>query len=160
MKVKSIAIMALLGLISAEEIPKSIGAKMREIQDRTLLQEDPVLVDDPAAAALAKAKTGAQPAAAPAAAPVTKNATTAANATAAANSTAAANATAAVNATAKAPYQQKPLHHWGANVPYSDQLSNGDVDDDKEVEDEDDPHDLIVDDNGFTNQKPRSVVQT
>jgi hypothetical protein len=41
---------------------------------------------------------------------------------------------------------------WGPHVPYSNQLSNGDRDDDKEVEDEDDPRDLIVDDNGFVNQ--------
>ena len=41
---------------------------------------------------------------------------------------------------------------WGSEVKYSDQLANGDVDDDKELEDEDDPNDDIVDDNGFVNQ--------
>jgi hypothetical protein len=41
---------------------------------------------------------------------------------------------------------------WGADVKYSDQLANGDLDDDKEIEDEDDPNDMICDDNGFVNQ--------
>lgn len=41
---------------------------------------------------------------------------------------------------------------WGSDVKYSDQIANGDVDDDKEIEDEDDPNDIIVDDNGFVNQ--------
>jgi len=41
---------------------------------------------------------------------------------------------------------------WGATVPYSNQVSNGDMDDDKELEDEDDPRDLIVNDDGFVNQ--------
>lgn len=41
---------------------------------------------------------------------------------------------------------------WGPHVPYSNQLANGDRSDDKEVQDEDDPKDLIVDDNGFVNQ--------
>lgn len=41
---------------------------------------------------------------------------------------------------------------WNADVKYSDQIANGDFDDDKEVEDEDDPNDDIVDDNGFVNQ--------
>jgi hypothetical protein len=40
---------------------------------------------------------------------------------------------------------------WGSEVKYSDQLANGDDADDKELEDEDDPNDLIVDDNGFVN---------
>jgi len=31
-------------------------------------------------------------------------------------------------------------------------LANGDIDDDRELEDEDDPRDLIVDDNGFVGQ--------
>lgn len=39
---------------------------------------------------------------------------------------------------------------WPPHVKYSDQLANGDADDDKELEDEDDPNDFIVDDNGFT----------
>ena len=38
---------------------------------------------------------------------------------------------------------------WNADVKYSDTLANGDVDDNKEIEDEDDPNDDIVDDNGF-----------
>lgn len=41
---------------------------------------------------------------------------------------------------------------WNADVKYSDQLANGNLDDDRELEDEDDPNDDIVDDNGFTNQ--------
>jgi len=41
---------------------------------------------------------------------------------------------------------------WGSEVKYSDQIANGDADDDKEIEDEDDPNDIIVDDNGFVNQ--------
>ena len=41
---------------------------------------------------------------------------------------------------------------WGPDVKYSDQLANGDIDDDKELEDEDDPNDMIADDNGFVNQ--------
>jgi hypothetical protein len=41
---------------------------------------------------------------------------------------------------------------WGSDVKYSDQIANGDEDDDKELEDEDDPEDIIVDDNGFVNQ--------
>lgn len=34
----------------------------------------------------------------------------------------------------------------------SDELANGDKADDKEIEDEDDPEDDIVDDNGFSHQ--------
>ena len=46
-----------------------------------------------------------------------------------------------------------PFHKlWGPEVKYSDQLANGDHDDDKELEDEDDPRDMIVDDDGFVNQ--------
>jgi hypothetical protein len=41
---------------------------------------------------------------------------------------------------------------WGSDIRYSDQIANGDDDDDKELEDEDDPNDLIVDDNGFVGQ--------
>jgi len=41
---------------------------------------------------------------------------------------------------------------WGPEVKYSDQLANGDDDDDKEIQDEDDPRDMIVDDDGFVNQ--------
>ena len=41
---------------------------------------------------------------------------------------------------------------WNADVKYSDQLANGNLDDDREVEDEDDPNDDIVDDNGFVSQ--------
>lgn len=41
---------------------------------------------------------------------------------------------------------------WGTDVRYSDQLANGDDADDKELEDEDDPRDIIVDDDGFVNQ--------
>jgi len=41
---------------------------------------------------------------------------------------------------------------WGSDVRYSDQLANGDDADDKELEDEDDPRDIIVDDDGFVNQ--------
>jgi hypothetical protein len=41
---------------------------------------------------------------------------------------------------------------WNADVNYSDQIANGDHDDDKEIEDEDDPNDIIVDDDGFVNQ--------
>jgi len=40
---------------------------------------------------------------------------------------------------------------WGRHVKYSDQIANGDKDDDKELEDEDDFEDDIADDNGFTN---------
>lgn len=40
----------------------------------------------------------------------------------------------------------------GKNGKYSDELANGDKDDDKELENEDDPRDAIVDDNGFTHQ--------
>lgn len=39
---------------------------------------------------------------------------------------------------------------YGSDVLYSDQLANGDDADDKELEDEDDPRDIIVDDDGFT----------
>ena len=41
---------------------------------------------------------------------------------------------------------------WGSDVKYSDQIANGDEDDDKELEDEDDPRDMIVNDDGFVNQ--------
>jgi len=41
---------------------------------------------------------------------------------------------------------------WGPDVKYSDQIANGDEDDDKELEDEDDPRDMIVNDDGFVNQ--------
>jgi hypothetical protein len=41
---------------------------------------------------------------------------------------------------------------WGAEVKYSNTLANGDIDDDRELEDEDDPRDMIVDDDGFVNQ--------
>jgi len=36
------------------------------------------------------------------------------------------------------------------NVKFSDELADGDKDDDRELENEDDPRDPIVDDNGFT----------
>ena len=45
---------------------------------------------------------------------------------------------------------RKPL--WGSEVKYSDQIANGDADDDKEVQDEDDHSDIIADDNGFVKQ--------
>jgi hypothetical protein len=41
---------------------------------------------------------------------------------------------------------------WGPGVKYSDQVANGDKDDDKEIQDEDDPRDQIVNDEGFVNQ--------
>ena len=41
---------------------------------------------------------------------------------------------------------------WGPEVKYSDQIANGDKDDDKEIQDEDDPRDPIVNDEGFVNQ--------
>lgn len=41
---------------------------------------------------------------------------------------------------------------WGPEIKYSDQLANGDADDDKELEDEDDPSDPIADDDGFMHQ--------
>ena len=41
---------------------------------------------------------------------------------------------------------------WGSEVKYSDQLANGDLDDDKEVEDEEDPEDIVADDDGFVRQ--------
>jgi len=41
---------------------------------------------------------------------------------------------------------------WGAAVKYSNTLANGDLDDDRELEDEDDPRDFIADDDGFVNQ--------
>lgn len=34
----------------------------------------------------------------------------------------------------------------------SDEVANGDAAENKELEDEDDPHDIIVDDDGFVNQ--------
>lgn len=40
---------------------------------------------------------------------------------------------------------------WGPDVKYSDQIANGDADDDKELEDSEDPDDDIVTDNGFVN---------
>jgi len=40
---------------------------------------------------------------------------------------------------------------WGPEVKYSDQVANGDQDDDKELQDEDDPRDPIVNDDGFVN---------
>jgi len=47
----------------------------------------------------------------------------------------------------------KPLAEtWGPEVKYSNQVANGDADEDKEIEDEDDPRDPIVDDDGFVNQ--------
>jgi len=45
---------------------------------------------------------------------------------------------------------RQPL--WHHSVKYSDQLANGDEVDDKELEDEDDPRDIIVDDDGFVDQ--------
>jgi len=47
--------------------------------------------------------------------------------------------------------QKDKVPVWGPHVKYSDQLANGDHDDDKELEDENDPRDLIVDDDGFVN---------
>lgn len=41
---------------------------------------------------------------------------------------------------------------WGPKTKYSETLANGDRDDDKEVEDEDDPRDIITNDEGFVNQ--------
>lgn len=41
---------------------------------------------------------------------------------------------------------------WGPDTKYSEQLANGDKDDDKQIENEDDPDDPIADDEGFTNQ--------
>jgi len=41
---------------------------------------------------------------------------------------------------------------WGPDAKYSDQLANGNVDDDKQIEDEDDPDDPIADDDGFVHQ--------
>jgi len=38
---------------------------------------------------------------------------------------------------------------------YSNELANGDKSDDKELEDQDDPNDDIVDNNGFVNQFKR-----
>jgi len=38
---------------------------------------------------------------------------------------------------------------------YSNELANGDRSDDKELEDQDDPNDDIVDNNGFVNQFKR-----
>lgn len=51
---------------------------------------------------------------------------------------------------------------WGPKVKYSDQIANGDKDDDKEVEDEDDLADPIVDDTGFQHKwkmDPRAVKE-
>jgi len=45
-----------------------------------------------------------------------------------------------------------PEYWHQVNEKYSDQLANGDKDDDKEVEFEHDPNDLIVDFNGHTNR--------
>lgn len=45
---------------------------------------------------------------------------------------------------------KKPL--WHHSVKYSDQIANGDTHDDKEVEDEADPNDVVADDDGFVNQ--------
>lgn len=42
------------------------------------------------------------------------------------------------------------------NGKYSDDLANGDKDDDRELQNEDDPRDAIVDDNGFSRQWVRS----
>jgi len=42
-----------------------------------------------------------------------------------------------------------------AKFPFAtpqDEVANGDRDEDKELEDEDDPNDVIADDNGFVNQ--------
>ena len=39
-----------------------------------------------------------------------------------------------------------------ANPRPSDEVANGDRDEDRELEDEDDPDDMITDDNGFVNQ--------
>ena len=41
---------------------------------------------------------------------------------------------------------------WPPERLYSNQLANGDADDDKELEDEDDPADPIADDDGFVHQ--------
>lgn len=41
---------------------------------------------------------------------------------------------------------------WGPETPYSNQIANGNNDDDKEIQDEEDPRDPIVDDDGFVNQ--------
>jgi len=38
---------------------------------------------------------------------------------------------------------------------YSNEIANGDRSDDKELEDQDDPNDDIVDNNGFVNQFKR-----
>jgi len=51
---------------------------------------------------------------------------------------------------------------WGPNVDYSDQLANGDRDDNKELEDEEDLADPIADDNGFVHKwklDPRAVKE-
>jgi len=41
---------------------------------------------------------------------------------------------------------------WGPETPYSNQIANGNSADDKEIQDEEDPRDPIVDDDGFVNQ--------
>lgn len=43
----------------------------------------------------------------------------------------------------------------GDDPLYSNQIANGDRSDDKELEDQDDPNDDIVDNNGFVNQWKR-----
>merc|ERR1711990_550275 len=49
-----------------------------------------------------------------------------------------------------------------ANPPPSDEVANGDVSENKQLEDEDDPDDDIVDDNGFVNayKESRQYMQT
>jgi len=55
------------------------------------------------------------------------------------------------NAELNAMLNQKHRQIWDSSVKYSDQLANGDRDDDKENQVEHDPNDPIVDYNGHTN---------
>ena len=46
------------------------------------------------------------------------------------------------------------------SVKPSDEVCNGDANEDRELEDEDDPNDMIVDDNGFSHQWVQTKLES
>jgi hypothetical protein len=134
--------MVLLGLITETEAVK-IGAKRsnrRHYQDYNYLMADPAPANNAADAMPAELGALAAPAKPAAAKKVVKSKVVP-------GETHPMNPAEADEAANEG---RQPI--WAHNVKYSDQVANGDEDDDKELEDEADPRDVIVDDDGFVNQ--------
>jgi len=126
MKVKSLAVMALLGMITAKQAKQSfVYQKINALKKHRLSQETPAT--EVATIKAPKADKKVVQAVPLAKMPLTQ-----------------AESDEHINVGRAA--------IWGAEVPYSNQLANGDADDNKELEDEEDPREMIVDDDGFVNQ--------